>query len=158
MTFIYTVLAVYADGSVNGAASPPSDPGTKVGVNTLPVAVNTPPVALNDSNYKTTKNTLLTVPAPGVLANDIASPTFDVDSPPTSSRLFRISSPPSSGTLTPNANGSFTFKPKNGFTGTVTFAYVADNGLWLGDPRNPKANLSGESNPATVTITVGALM
>ena len=66
----------------------------------------------------------------------------------------RVSSPPSSGTLTQNANGSFTFRPKNGFTGTVTFAYVADNGLWLGDPRNPKANLSGESNPATVTITV----
>ncbi len=80
VTFIYTVLAIHEDGTVNGAASPPSDPERSR------VAVNTPPVALPDS-YQTTKNTLLTVPAPGVLTNDIASPTFDVDSPPTSSRL-----------------------------------------------------------------------
>ena len=60
VTFIYTVLAIHENSTVNGAARPPSDPESEV-------AVNPPPVALNDSNYQTPKNTLLTVPAPGVL-------------------------------------------------------------------------------------------
>jgi hypothetical protein len=50
---------------------------------------------------------------------------------------------PSNGTLTLNADGSFTYTPATGFTGTDTFTYIASNGII-------------KSNVATVTITVVA--
>jgi VCBS repeat-containing protein len=55
--------------------------------------------------------------------------------------------PPATGTLSLNANGSFTYAPAPNFAGVVTFTYAAvDNG-------NPPA----QSAPATVTITVNGV-
>jgi CshA-type fibril repeat protein/VCBS repeat-containing protein len=94
---------------------------------------NVAPVAVADT-YATRKNQTLTVAAPGVLANDT-----DADGDTMTAVLV---SGPTSGTLTLNANGSFTFVPQNGFSGTVTFTYQA------------KDTSDQLSNIVTVTITV----
>ena len=58
---------------------------------------------------------------------------------------------PTNGTLSLSANGSFTYTPNSGFSGTDTFRYVANNGFWSLDNSVP---MSANSNEATVTITV----
>jgi hypothetical protein len=60
---------------------------------------------------------------------------------------------PANGTLVLNANGSFSYNPKNGFSGVDTFTYKANDGPWSADPTVP---LSPDSNTVTVTITVTA--
>jgi hypothetical protein len=131
--FFYSVRAVFAEGH-----SPYSDEASKF-------AVNKPPVAVDDT-YEST-DAPLTIPAPGVLANDT-----DVDSGPASRRLAQITVGPSNGSLTANTDGSFTYTPNAGFAGVDTFKYEADNGLWS----DTNIALSGRSNAATVTITVVA--
>jgi uncharacterized protein DUF6923/Big-like domain-containing protein len=89
------------------------------------------PVANNDS-YSATSDTTLNVPASGVLANDVGtglSPVLDTG--------------PAHGTLTLNANGSFSYTPTVGFSGTDTFTYFAED------------QFGRESaSPATVTVTI----
>ncbi|HEY6169749.1 MAG TPA: Ig-like domain-containing protein, partial [Verrucomicrobiae bacterium] len=94
--------------------------------------VNDPPVAANDA-YSVNEDTLLTVAAAGVLAND-----SDVDGDPLTAILVAA---PAHGTLTLNTNGSFIYRPATNFNGTDTFTYKANDG-------------AADSAPATVTITV----
>lgn len=101
---------------------------------TINVAPNSRPTALNDS-YSVQQNTALSVPAPGVLANDS-------DPNPQNLRAV-LASGPSSGTLTLNTNGGFLYIPLPGFTGNATFTYTANDGLT-------------NSTAATVTISVTA--
>ena len=96
---------------------------------------NAPPVAVNDS-YSVAEGTELIVGAPGVLANDT-----DAEGAPLTAVLV---DDVDNGTLTLNADGSFRYTPRNGFTGTDRFRYQARDG-------------SGSSAPATVTITVAAV-
>ncbi|OBB03636.1 hypothetical protein A5662_00920 [Mycobacteriaceae bacterium 1482268.1] len=93
---------------------------------------NTAPVAAPDS-YTANVGTPLTVAGPGVLAND-----SDADNNPLTAKL---ANKPRNGTVTVNPDGSFTYTPKAGFTGTDTFTYKASDGKTT-------------SKPATVTITV----
>jgi len=93
---------------------------------------NTPPVAL-DNTYSLDQDTSLSIGTPGVLGNDT-----DADN---DALTALIQSQPSSGTLTLNTDGSFTYTPNNGFTGEDTFTYVANDSI-------------GNSNIATVTIIV----
>ena len=65
--------------------------------------VNDAPVAANDS-YTTNEDTLLTIAAPGVLANDT-----DVDSG--DARTAIVVTDPAHGTLSLSADGSFTYSP-----------------------------------------------
>ncbi len=95
-------------------------------------AVNDAPVAVADS-YSTNEDTLLSVPAPGVLSND-----SDVDSATITAVLV---SDVTSGTLTLNANGGFTYTPDANFNGADSFTYKATDG-------------SADSSSVTVTITV----
>ena len=98
-------------------------------------AVNDAPVAVNDS-YSTNEDTPLTIAAPGVLANDT-----DVDS----ATLTAVAGQrPGHGTLTLNADGSFTYTPAANFNGSDSFTYKANDG-------------SLDSNTATVTITINAV-
>jgi len=60
------------------------------------------------------------VPAPGVLANDT-----DPDGLPMTASLV---SGPAHGSLTLNADGSFSYTPQTGFTGVDGFAYTATDG------------------------------
>jgi hypothetical protein len=83
-------------------------------------AQNTPPVAADDS-YSTGLNSTLNVGAiPGLLANDT-----DAESP---SGLIVNPTPvssPTSGVLGLNSDGSFTYTPNSGFSGTDSFTYQA---------------------------------
>jgi VCBS repeat-containing protein len=95
-------------------------------------AVNDAPTAGDDA-YSTAEDTALTVAAPGVLGDD-----SDPDGDPLTAVLV---TGPSHGTLTLNANGTFTYTPAADFNDTDTFTYKASDG-------------SAQSNLATVTITV----
>ena len=94
--------------------------------------VNDPPVAANDT-YSTNEDTPLTVAAPGVLGNDT-----DMDGNPLTAVLVAAVS---HGTLTLNANGSFTYSPAANYNGPDSFTYRANDG-------------TANSNTATVSITV----
>ncbi len=94
--------------------------------------VNDAPVA-NDDAYAVNGGLALTVPAPGVLANDT-----DVDHDPLSAVLFAGAD---NGALTLNPDGSFTYTPDPGFEGVDTFYYTASDGLT-------------NSNLAVVVLTV----
>jgi VCBS repeat-containing protein len=97
--------------------------------------VNDPPVANND-NYSMNQDTTLTVmPAAGVLANDT-----DIDNASLSA-TYVAGNGPFHGSLGLNADGSFTYTPDPGYTGTDTFDYVAGDG-------------TDSSNLATVTVNV----
>lgn len=95
-------------------------------------APNTPPIAQNDL-YTTEQGIPLTVSAPGVLANDT-----DPDGNPLSAALV---GGPTSGTLALNPDGSFTYTPNAGYSGTDSFTYKANDG-------------AADSNVATVSLTV----
>ena len=98
-------------------------------------AVNDAPVAVADS-YSLSEDTSLTVAAPGVLGNDT-----DVDGDALTAVLV---TGPAHGTLTLNADGSFTYTPAADYNGPDSFTYKANDGAWT--PRVP-----------TVTLTVTAV-
>ncbi len=96
------------------------------------ISTNTAPVAVADS-FSTNHNTVLVVPAAGVLANDT-----DAQAQPLTSN---INNSPANGTLTLKADGGFTYTPNNGFTGIDSFTYQANDGTL-------------SSTPVAVNITV----
>ncbi len=98
------------------------------------VAPPAPPVAADDA-YDVEELQVLTIDAPGVLANDTG------DTGVTLTAV--LGTPPAAGVLTLNADGSFTYDPTEPFNGTDTFTYVANDG-------------TTDSDPATVTLTVNA--
>ena len=124
----------------------PTNTATITAVNSAPVAVND----LNNTLYVTVRNT--TVPlninaTQGVLANDT-----DVDSPHSSLKVVLTATvPPANGTLTLNADGSFSYMPRRNWDGTDTFKYKVDNGTWS---RDSSVTMSPISNEATVNIVV----
>ena len=119
-----------------GGVARPSGAGYDVGAYELGQSTPTPtPPTANGDGYVTAEGRALTVALPGVLAND-ASPT---GRPLTAVRV----SGPSHGSLTLNADGSFTYTPAAGFSGTDSFTYTANDGAVA-------------SAPATVTLTVRA--
>jgi len=95
-------------------------------------AVNHPPVAANDA-YAVNEDTPLTVPAPGVLGND-----SDPDGKPITA--VKVGDP-AHGTVTLNADGSFTYTPAANYNGPDAFTYHASDGTLT-------------SATATVSITV----
>jgi VCBS repeat-containing protein len=95
-------------------------------------AVNAPPTAQPDG-YSVNEGGVLNVSAPGVLGND-SDPNGD---PLTAVKL----TDPAHGTLTLNADGSFTYTPQADFNGPDSFTYAANDGTL-------------NSGAATVTITV----
>jgi VCBS repeat-containing protein len=93
---------------------------------------NGPPIATDDA-YTTDEDTSLLVAAPGVLGND----TDPAGNPLTAVLVAG----PAHGTLTLNANGSFTYRPARNYNGPDSFTYKANDG-------------TADSNVATVSITV----
>jgi VCBS repeat-containing protein len=99
-------------------------------------AVNDAPIAVADSYDVAEGDTLTVSAANGLLANDV-----DVDQEQLRAILVSGSGP-QNGTLALNADGSFTYSPTDGFFGTDTFRYTAQDG-------------SGTQSPAvTVSIVV----
>jgi hypothetical protein len=154
MTFTGTPAAINAalDGltftpsaNFNGSASlqitssDQTPDGAQTDSDTISIAVtpaNDPPTAIADS-YTVAAEALLTVPAPGVLANDA-----DVDGP--TPLLAGVVTGPAHGNLTLNLDGGFSYTPASGFGGTDSFAYQASDG-------------AARSEPATVTIRVTSI-
>src|SRR5207248_1734970 len=114
------------DGTVDSAAAT---------INITVTAVNDAPVAANDA-YSTNEDTALSVAAAGVLAND-----SDVDGDALTAVLV---SAPAHGSLTLNANGSFSYMPAANYNGSDSFTYKANDGAL-------------NSNVATVAITINAV-
>ncbi len=80
------------------------------------VSPNNPPVAEDDS-YSTPAGTILEASSPGVLAND-----SDLDEDALS---LSVNTEPGNGTLALYPDGSFTYTPGVGFTGTDSYSYEA---------------------------------
>ena len=90
---------------------------------------------MNDT-YLAAENTPFSVAAPGVMAND-----YNPDSEVILSA--ELASPPANGTVVLNPDGSFTYTPNTGYTGTDSFTYhLVDN--------------TAITSAATVTLTVQA--
>jgi hypothetical protein len=97
------------------------------------VSVASTATIANGDNFTVQSGNTLTVPAPGVLANDSGTGKL------TATRVGNVAK----GVLTLNANGGFDYRPNVGFTGTDSFTYTASNGVVA-------------SSPATVSLTVTA--
>jgi len=136
-TYIAAPGAAVIDPANSVAESNESNNASITGVTTL---VNTiPPVANNDRYLLAQNSTLNVNAAGGVLANDTGSP------------LQLISnSNPTHGTLTLNADGSFTYVPNAGYTGTDTFTYTISNAVQL-----YKTNLPPIATIGGVKISAG---
>ena len=91
-----------------------------------------PPEAASDLYYAA-QGATLTVPAPGVLSNDLAGSSGVVTA--------ALVSAPASGAVALNANGAFTYTPNTNFTGVDSFTYRASDGV-------------SNSSPVTVTLCV----
>jgi VCBS repeat-containing protein len=87
---------------------------------TVTLTISQPALMAAADTYKTEKNSRLEVPAPGVLDND-----SDPNGTGMTAILVRA---PAHGGLTLHADGSFTYTPAAGFTGTDSFAYKANDG------------------------------
>jgi len=87
----------------------------------------------NGDVYVTLQDTVLTVAAPGLLANDV-----DPEGQPLT---VTVTGQPANGTLAPHPDGSFSYTPNAGFSGSDTFTYKANDGAL-------------DSNEASVLITV----
>jgi VCBS repeat-containing protein len=98
------------------------------------VDVPSPPVAVADA-YNVVGGGTLTVPAPGVLANDTHADGTTLTA--------QLDSSTTQGTLTLNSNGSFQYVAPDGAAGSDSFTYHANDG-------------TANSNTVTVTITVQA--
>jgi VCBS repeat-containing protein len=94
--------------------------------------VNDAPAATDDA-CTTDADTDCAVPAPGVLGND--------NDPDGDSLTATLDTAAANGTVALNADGSYTYTPDSGFSGTDAFTCRATDGLL-------------DSSPATVTITV----
>ncbi|HPU81740.1 cadherin-like domain-containing protein, partial [Accumulibacter sp.] len=95
--------------------------------------VNSAPVAGND-HYAVHAGRTLDISAPGLLAND-----RDADGDALSVAVVNVSG--LRGTLTPYADGHFSFTPTAGFVGTTSFSYTLSDGF-------------GGNSTATVAIDV----
>jgi VCBS repeat-containing protein len=100
---------------------------------TVTITVTSDVPTANNDTYGVHPNSTVNVTGPGVLANDT-----DADGMPLSATLV---SGVSHGSLTLNSDGSFSYTPNSGFTGTDSFTYQANNDL-------------ANSNTATVTLNV----
>lgn len=125
--FFYTI----SDGNGNTSR-------TAVGIQIRPAStvgsINNLPVAVNDL-YTTAYEKVLDIPAAGLLSND-----SDSDGDVLSASL---TSSPSNGLVTVNADGSFSYTPNTGFSGVDSFTYTVDDG-------------NDGSATATVEITIEA--
>jgi hypothetical protein len=118
-----TITATDSDGAVT--------------TTTFSLVVNNVAPTATDNGYSTAHGTLVT-------GNVITDGTPDSDPAGTFDPLTIVGhTPPANGTLTINADGTFTYQPFSTFSGSDTFTYTISDG-------------DGGTDTATVTITVAA--
>jgi uncharacterized repeat protein (TIGR01451 family) len=120
------------------------DPNTTL----VPGSLRVSPLAFADS-YNATKDIALSVPAPGVLLNDTGTPA-------PAAQPIAAGATAHGGAVTLNADGSFTYTPAAGFTGTDTFNYTATNGLSPNDTATVTINIDEAPTVANTSPTNGA--
>ena len=137
-TFTYTPAANYNGSDTFTYHANDGTGNSNIATVTITVSpVNDAPVAVNDA-YTTNEDTPLTV----VLANSVLVNDTDTEG---NALTAILNVGPANGTLTLNANGTFTYTPAANYNGSDTFTYHANDG-------------TGNSNIATVTITVSTLI
>ena len=92
---------------------------------TFNVIIDHPPVGVSDA-YTLNEDSSLSVAAPGILGND-----SDPDGQPLTAQLVVGQA---HGTLTFNANGSFTYTPPANYNGPDEFWYQVTDGTFVSDP------------------------
>jgi len=131
-SFEYTPSAGYVGD--DGFTYTINDGTTSSGTVTVTIHVNNrAPTAANDGTYEGTEGSVLN--GGGLLDND-----GDADGDSISAEIV---DDPTSGTLTLNSDGTFSYTPASGFTGNMTFTYRVSDGV-------------GYSSPATVTMNIVA--
>ena len=81
------------------------------------------------------------MPENGSTSGSVAGDATQVAGDP---NTFTVGAPPAHGTLTLNPDGTYTYAPAQGYTGTDTFSYTV-------------TDASGQTSTATVTLTVTPL-
>jgi VCBS repeat-containing protein len=133
----FTFTACDSSGAANACSAPVSVTITVVRGNHAPVVVG--------DEYWGEMNSSLSVFAPaGLLAND-----SDADGDPVTAVLVQG---PAEGTLTFNADGSFTYEPLHDATGTVTFTYQVSDGTALSNIATVKINIASVPVPGNVHL------
>jgi uncharacterized lipoprotein NlpE involved in copper resistance len=108
---------------------------------------NTPPLAGDDS-YSVQEGYTLTIAAPGLLAND-----SDADGDAVSAFQFFQ---PANGTVALTADGSFSYTPNAGFTGTDSFEYLITDGTATDSGTVSIEVVEGSPTPAPDSYSVHA--
>ena len=146
-SFSYTPAADFAGSdSFTYRASDGTLESNQATVTIMITATNDGPTAAADA-HSTAEDTTLTVAAPGILGND-----SDPDGDPLSAVLV---SAPSHGSLTLNANGSFSYTPAGNFTGGDSFTYRASDGTLDSDPVTVIITVTAANDAPTVTVAAG---
>jgi len=107
-------------------------------VNVTITPVNDAPVA-NDDYYTTEEDNTISVPEPGILANDT-----DLENDPLSATLI---SDVTHGDLTFYTNGSFIYSPDDDYVGTDSFTYRAFDGVAVSNLATAHITISASNDP-----------
>ena len=123
-TLMYTVVITNSGSDATGVTYTQDLSQNGGNLTLVAGSVNSSPVAVNDSYPNGVGNTRMVVAAAsGVLVND-----FDPDGTTPTAVPLTNASTTNGGKVTLLADGSFTYDPPVGFTGTDTFTYQATDG------------------------------
>ncbi|HPH96687.1 MAG TPA: Ig-like domain-containing protein [Anaerolineaceae bacterium] len=106
--------------------------------------INQNPLAVADTPAAGREDQVMTVAAPGVLAND-------VNESGVGTLTASLVSAPATGSVVLNSNGSFTYTPASNYFGAVTFTYRAYNGSFYSDPATVYLSLSAVNDAPSFT-------
>jgi VCBS repeat-containing protein len=134
-SFTYTPPAnFYGPDSFTYRATDPKGANVTVTAALTVISVNDAPVAAADA-YAVLQDSVLSVAAPGVLGNDT-----DIESPTLTAVLGATTR---EGNLSLASDGSFTYRPALGFSGTDRFTYMASDGGLQSDSTAVTFNIPG---------------
>jgi VCBS repeat-containing protein len=132
-SFVYTPASGFSGTDSFTYTASDSNATSQPATVTITVNASTAPTAKADSFSVTEDAPFTTNPGGGVLTNDT--------DPQNSTLTAAVATQPIHGTLSFSSDGSFTYTPETGFTGSDSFTYTA-------------TNPSSQTSTATVTLTV----
>lgn len=116
--------------------------GNLASAGTVTLTVAASPMAFNDS-YSLARNTTLTISAPGVLANDSKGDGDALTVVQVGGQASQVGQwvRTPHGTVTLNADGSFSYSPTANYRGGDSFSYVVSDGVGTGNTATVKVNV-----------------